>query len=88
MITLFPNPTLDRSYINISWENMPRTKVKDKTFTLHVFDKDGREAMPEQMINFHYGMLQSLDVTALPKGEYKVQLNADQEVQETSLVKE
>ena len=88
MITVFPNPTPDRAYINISWEPIPKTQVKDKTYTLHVFDVSGREAMPQQVMNFSYGMLQSLDVTALPKGVYMLQLNADTDVQRTNLVKE
>ena len=62
--------------------------MTDKIYTLNVFDVNGREAIAPQKLNFSYGMLQTLNVSLLPKGVYVIQLNDDTDLQQTSLIKE
>lgn len=71
MLTLFPNPTMDRLTIDLAGG----TSLKD--VTLNVIDMQGRVVLQEAFMSIEPGAPVTIDVNALTPGMYNLSVNAD-----------
>ncbi len=79
-VTIFPNPASDKIYFSTS-------QADHSTFTLHIFDMKGSEAIAPASIIFSDGNFVSVDVSSLAEGVYTIQLISDKHLQQEKFIK-